>query len=73
MTYLLNQAAVHFETANFDECIAVCKSAVEKGKEVRAPYATVAKAYARIGNALSKKGDLTAAIDAWESSLLEHR
>ena len=73
ITYLLNEAAVYFEQNDMDKCIATCEKAKEKGREVQAPFSVIAKAFARMGNAYSKKGDLQAAKDAYESSLMEHR
>jgi stress-induced-phosphoprotein 1 len=73
ITYLINESAVHFETGALDECIAVCQRAIERGREVHAPFANIAKAFARIGNAHHKKGNLEEAAAAYENSLLEHR
>jgi stress-induced-phosphoprotein 1 len=74
ITFLVNQAAVHFETGDLDACVATCRSAIERGRAIFAPYPAIAKAFARIGNAEVKRGALQAAIDAYESSLLEsHR
>ena len=47
----LNEAAVLFETGDFDSCIAAAQTAVEKGRAVMAPFQLVGKAFARIGNA----------------------
>jgi stress-induced-phosphoprotein 1 len=71
ITYLLNAAAVHFERGQWDEAIATCRKALERGGEVFAPYALKAKAWARIGNAEAKRDNLQAAVEAYESSLLE--
>lgn len=71
ISYLLNSAAAYFEQAKYDECIATCKAALARGDEIMAPYAQKAKAWARIGNAYSKQGDLPAAIEAFDNSLLE--
>lgn len=74
ITFLVNQAAVHFETGDLDACVATCRAAIERGRAIFAPYPAIAKAFARIGNAEAKRGALQAAIDAYESSLLEsHR
>lgn len=71
ITYLLNAAAVHFERGQWEEAIATCRRALERGSEVFAPYALKAKAWARIGNAEAKRDNLQAAVEAYESSLLE--
>ena len=71
ITYLLNAAAVSFETSDLDTCIATCREAVERGRAVFAPYPLIAKAFTRIGNAEYKRGNLQEAIEAYESSLME--
>lgn len=43
ISFLLNQAAVHFETGNIEQCIAVCQRAIEGGRDHRAPFAMLAK------------------------------
>ena len=73
ITYLLNESAVHFELGDHQTCISVCKKAIEIGREVRAPFVTIAKVFARLGNAHYKRGELQEAVDAFESSMLEHR
>lgn len=73
ITYSLNIAAVHMEEGRHDEAVSVCLAAVEKGREVRAPYSSIGKAYLRAGNAHYKAGRLEQAVDCYESSLLEHR
>ncbi|OZJ02857.1 hypothetical protein BZG36_03218 [Bifiguratus adelaidae] len=73
ITYLTNKAAVLFEQGKYDDCIKVCEDAVEKGRDMRADYKTIAKAYARIGNAYMKKDDLDNAIKYYNKSLTEHR
>ncbi|KAK0536419.1 Hsp90 cochaperone [Tilletia horrida] len=73
ITYLNNLAACYFEQGNFDECIKTCQQAVEEGRELRADYKLVAKAFGRLGSAYQKKGDLEAAITNYNKSLTEHR
>jgi len=73
ITYLLNESAVHFELGDHATCIAVCKKAIDIGREVRSPFVTIAKVFARLGNAHYKRGELQEAVDAYESSMLEHR
>ena len=74
-TFLLNESAVHFETGDFEQCIAVCRRAIELGRAEgsRAPFQTMAKIFARLGNAHAKRRELAEAIEAYESSMLEHR
>ena len=69
----LNRAAVHFEKGSFDECIADCDKAVERGRELRADYKLVAKALTRKGNALVKTDKLNEAISVYHKALTEHR
>jgi stress-induced-phosphoprotein 1 len=64
---------VYFEMGEYDKVVADCDAAVERGRELRADYKMVARALTRKGNALVKKGDLPAAIDAFHKSLTEHR
>jgi stress-induced-phosphoprotein 1 len=68
---MLNRAAVFLERGDLDAAIMECKDAIDKGREVHASFATIAKAYARIGQAHVKKGDLDDAIEAFEASLTE--
>ena len=46
---------------------------IKIGREVRADYKLVAKAYMRIGNAYKRQGLLAEAIKAFEDSLMEDR
>ncbi len=73
ITYTLNQSAVHFEREDWAACVKSCQEAVARGRDVRAPWVTMAKAFARMGNAYVEMGDLPAAIDAYDRSLIEHR
>lgn len=73
ITYLNNLGACYFEQANFEECIKTCRKAIEEGREMRADYKLVAKAFGRIGSAYQKQGDLQQAIDNYQRSLTEHR
>mmetsp|Transcript_30281 Transcript_30281/g.81388 ORF Transcript_30281/g.81388 Transcript_30281/m.81388 type:complete len:555 (-) Transcript_30281:281-1945(-) len=73
MTYLNNIAAVYFEQNDYDKCVEACQEAISLGRENRADYRNIAKAYARMGNAMNKKGQLEEAIKAYEDSMLENR
>ncbi|RQM25183.1 hypothetical protein B5M09_000762 [Aphanomyces astaci] len=77
MSYLSNLAAVYLELKDYDQCIVQCKKAVEVGREYRADYSLIAKAYVRIATAYIKQGEteenLTNAIDAFEHAQVEHR
>lgn len=75
MSYITNRAAVKFEMKEYDDCIKDCLEAIKVGRENRADYALIAKAYVRMGNANIKKGDafLEVAIKAFENAQVENR
>lgn len=73
ITYLTNQAAVYFEKNELEKCIEICEKAIEVGRENKADYSVIAKAYARIGNAYVKLNDLKKALKYYDHSLSEHR
>lgn len=55
LTPCLPRAAVHYEKGDYAAAIADCDKAVERGRELRADYALIARALARKGNALVKQ------------------
>ncbi|KAL7421555.1 Hsp90 cochaperone [Cryptotrichosporon argae] len=73
VTFLTNLSAVYFEQGEYQKAIETCEKAVEEGRELRADYKTIAKAYGRIGSSYSKLDDLTNAIKFYQKSLTEHR
>eukprot|EP01118_Nematostelium_gracile_P007605 TRINITY_DN2488_c0_g1_i4.p1 TRINITY_DN2488_c0_g1~~TRINITY_DN2488_c0_g1_i4.p1 ORF type:complete len:611 (-),score=213.86 TRINITY_DN2488_c0_g1_i4:24-1787(-) len=73
ITYLLNRSAVFLEQAKYDECIKDAETAIEKGRKQYADFSVIAKAYARIGNAHMKTKNYAKAVEAYETSLTEHR
>jgi len=73
MVYRNNMAAAYFGMRKYQECIDTCKKAVEIGKENRADFKDLARAYARMGNALVKLDDLEGACQEFENSLMEHK
>merc|ERR1719391_1125363 len=73
MSVLTNMAAVFFEQEKYPECIAKCEKAVEVGRENRADFKLIAKAYARIANAHSKLNHPSEALKFYQKSLSEHR
>ncbi|KAK3595954.1 hypothetical protein CHS0354_032468 [Potamilus streckersoni] len=73
MTFLNNKAAVYFEQEEYDKCIAECERAIELGREHRADFTNIAKAFARIGKAYMKKDDDDNALRYLNKSLSEHR
>lgn len=64
---------MQFEKGAYEECIADCDKAVERGRELRADYKLVAKAFTRKGNALVKTDQLPEAISVYHKALTEHR
>ncbi|KAL3101323.1 hypothetical protein niasHT_028079 [Heterodera trifolii] len=73
IVFYSNKAAVFFEEGKYDECIEMCGKAVEIGRENRADYALVAKAYARMANSYKMKDDPKKALHFYEKALSEHR
>ncbi|XP_049789360.1 stress-induced-phosphoprotein 1 isoform X2 [Schistocerca nitens] len=73
MTFLNNIAAVYFEQKEYKKCIEQCEKAIEIGRENRADFKLIAKAFTRIGNAHKKLGDLYSAKTAFEKSMSEFR
>ncbi|CAN8101204.1 unnamed protein product [Discula destructiva] len=73
ITYLTNLGAAYFEKRDYDECIKACTKAAEEGREIYADFKLIAKAYARIGSAYEKQGDMDKAIEHYNMSLREHR
>jgi stress-induced-phosphoprotein 1 len=72
-TFYNNKAATFLEENKYTECIEQCQKAIEVGRENRADYSVIAKAYARMGNAQLKMGNLKEAVLYFEKSLSEHR
>ncbi|TPX55954.1 hypothetical protein PhCBS80983_g04906 [Powellomyces hirtus] len=70
---LTNKAAAQFEAGQYDDSIKTCEDAIERGRELRADYKIIAKAFGRIANSYMKKSDLNNAIKFFEKSLTEHR
>ncbi|EAW10935.1 Hsp90 cochaperone STI1 [Aspergillus clavatus NRRL 1] len=73
ITYLNNIGAAKFEKGDLQGAIETCQKAVEEGRELRADFKVIAKAFARIGTAYEKLGDFTQAIEYYHKSLTEHR
>ena len=73
ITFLDNKAAVLFEMGKYDDCIATCEEAVDKGRELRADYQLIARAFGRAGNAYMKKEEIDNAIKFYQKSMSEHR
>jgi stress-induced-phosphoprotein 1 len=73
MTYYTNRAAVYFEQKRWEDCIKECEKAIEIGRENKADYKLIAKAYARIANVKTQEKDYKGAIKYYDHSLSEHR
>ena len=71
ITYITNKAAAFFELGEYEKCLQLCDEAVEKGREVHADLAKIARAFTRKSNVYLKMGRLEEAIDALKTSLTE--
>ncbi|KAG7213876.1 hypothetical protein KM043_003084 [Ampulex compressa] len=71
--YLLNIAAVYFEQKEYHKCIAQCEKAIDIGRENRADFKLIAKAFTRIGHAYKKMENWKQAKVYYEKSMSEHR
>ncbi|KAJ3052160.1 hypothetical protein HK097_006806 [Rhizophlyctis rosea] len=70
---LTNKATALYEAGRYDEAIQVSEQAVEQGREVRADYKLIAKAYARMGDSYTKLKQPENAIKFYNKSLSENR
>nr|XP_031845572.1 stress-induced-phosphoprotein 1 [Nomia melanderi] len=73
IVYLLNIAAVYFEQKEYEKCIAQCEEAIVVGRENRADFKLIAKAFTRIGHAYKKMENWKQAKVYYEKSMSEHR
>lgn len=73
ITYLNNRSAAEYEKGDYDAAIKTCNLAVDEGRDMRADYKLIAKAFTRLGNTYLKKGDLHEAAKYFDKSLTEHR
>ena len=73
VSVLTNKAAVLFELQNYSECISICEKAVEVGRELRADFKLIARAFGRMGSSYAKLNDYDNAIKFYGKSLSEHR
>eukprot|EP00294_Goniomonas_avonlea_P015934 CAMPEP_0114557490 /NCGR_PEP_ID=MMETSP0114-20121206/9859_1 /TAXON_ID=31324 /ORGANISM="Goniomonas sp, Strain m" /LENGTH=577 /DNA_ID=CAMNT_0001742783 /DNA_START=13 /DNA_END=1746 /DNA_ORIENTATION=+ len=73
ISLLTNRAAVHFEMGNLDLAEADSREAIKVGRECRADFASLARAFERLGNIQLKRGNLNEAMDEYNNSMLENR
>lgn len=73
ITYLTNLSAAKFEKGDYQGAIESCETAITEGREVRADFKIIAKAFGRIGSSYEKLGDYPKAIINYQKSLTEHR
>ncbi|XP_063618304.1 stress-induced-phosphoprotein 1 [Cydia splendana] len=73
ITFYTNMAAVYFEKKEYEKCIKECENAIEIGRENRADFKLIAKAFTRIGNAYKKMEQWKLAKTYYEKSMSEHR
>ena len=73
ITFHNNIAAVYFEQKEYDLCIKQCEKGIEIGRENRADFKLIAKAFARIGNSYRKMEDYKQAKIYYEKAMSEHR
>ncbi|KAL6260272.1 hypothetical protein P5V15_007804 [Pogonomyrmex californicus] len=73
IVYLLNIAAVYFEQKEYEKCITQCEKAIDVGRENRADFKLIAKAFTRIGHAYKKMENWKQAKVYYEKSMSEHR
>jgi stress-induced-phosphoprotein 1 len=73
IAYMTNLGAAKFEKGDYQGCIEACQQAIEYGREIYADFKIIAKAYARIGTAYEKQGDLANAVKFYQKAQTEHR
>ncbi|XP_014250313.1 stress-induced-phosphoprotein 1 isoform X2 [Cimex lectularius] len=73
ITFYNNIAAVYFEQKEYDKCIKECEKGIEIGRENRADFKLIAKAFTRIGNAYKKMENWAKAKTHYEKAMSEHR
>ncbi|XP_049868343.1 stress-induced-phosphoprotein 1 [Pectinophora gossypiella] len=73
ITFYTNMAAVFFEQKEYEKCIKECEKGIDIGRENRADFKLIAKAFARMGNAYKKMEQWKLAKTYYEKSMSEHR
>ncbi|KAI7687064.1 Stress-induced-phosphoprotein 1 [Sarcoptes scabiei] len=73
MTFLNNKAAVYFEQLKYQDSIKECEKAIEIGRDNRADFKLIAKAFSRMASCYLKLEDYQSARTYFQKSLTEHR
>lgn len=73
ITFYSNKGAVYFEQKDYDKCIEICEKGIEIGRENRADFKLIAKAFVRIGSCYKQKEDYEKAKIYYEKAMSEHR
>uniref|UniRef100_A0A2A4JPQ5 Stress-induced-phosphoprotein 1 n=1 Tax=Heliothis virescens TaxID=7102 RepID=A0A2A4JPQ5_HELVI len=73
ITFYTNMAAVYFEQKEYEKCVKECEKGIDIGRENRADFKLIAKAFTRIGNAYKKMEQWKLAKTYFEKSMSEHR
>lgn len=73
ISFYTNIAAVYFEQKEYRKCVEQCEKSIEVGRENRADYKLIAKAFCRMGNSYKRLGEYKQAKANYEKSLSEHR
>jgi len=73
MTFYNNKGAVYYEQKNYEKCIETCEKAVEVGRENRADFKLIAKAFVRVANAYKMQEDYEKSKLFYEKAMSEHR
>ncbi|XP_030854758.1 stress-induced-phosphoprotein 1 [Strongylocentrotus purpuratus] len=73
LSCITNRAAAHFEKKDYSACREDCLKAVDLGRENRADFKMIAKAFSRVASSYAKEGDFKNAVLYYDKSLAEHR
>lgn len=73
ITFYSNISAVYFEQKQYHKCIVECERGIEIGRQARADFKLISKAFARIGNSYKKLEKWHKAKLAYEKAMSEHR
>ena len=71
--YHMNMASAYMGMKEYESCVKSCDKALEIGKENKADYETIGKAYFRKAKALAKLQKWRECVEAYDTGLLNHR